>query len=105
MCDRSIVANTASLQHGAKPMTVLPNLAQENAALKARLEAMEAALAKASAPKALTMKVSEKGALSIYGLGRFPITLYRGQMERLLAHADAIRAFIDTNKHLLATKD
>ena len=68
-------------------------------------EQLIALLAKATAPKALTMKVSDKGALSVYGLGRFPVTLYRGQWERLLAHSDAIRAFITANATLLATKD
>ena len=68
-------------------------------------EQLIALLAKATAPKALTMKVSDKGALSVYGLGRFPVTLYRGQWERLLSHSDAIRAFIATNATLLATKD
>lgn len=63
-----------------------------------------ALLTAAQQPKALTMKVSEKGALSIYGLGRFPVTLYRGQIERLLAHAPAIHTFIDTNAALLAVK-
>jgi len=59
-----------------------PNLAQENEALKQKLADMQALLAAASKPKALALKVSEKGAISVYGLGRFPITLYRGQMER-----------------------
>ena len=86
-------------------MTVLPNLAQENEQLRAMLAQAEARLAEASKPKALSMKVSEKGALSIYGLGRFPVTLYRGQIERLLAHADTIHAFIKANATLLATKD
>ncbi len=67
-------------------------------------EQLIALLAAQSAPKALSMKVSEKGALSIYGLGRFPVTLYSGQWERLLAHADAIRAFMSANASLLATK-
>jgi hypothetical protein len=40
------------------------------------------------------MKVSEKGALSVYGLGRFPVTLYREQWEKLLGMADEIRQFI-----------
>ena len=87
------------------PMTVLPNLAQENEMLKAKLEQMNALLAAASKPKALTLKVSEKGAISVYGLGRFPITLYSGQMQRLLDHAVTIRAFMDANRTLLATKD
>lgn len=85
-------------------MAILPNLEQQNAALIAQLAEMQAKLDRASAPKALTMKVSEKGALSIYGLGRFPITLYRGQMERLLAHKDVITAFIETNAALLSVK-
>ena len=68
-------------------------------------EQLIAMLQAANQPKALTMKVSEKGALSIYGLGRFPVTLYAGQWERLLAATDAIRAFMTANASLLATKD
>lgn len=68
-------------------------------------EQLIALLQAASAPKALTMKVSEKGALSIYGLGRFPVTLYAGQWERLLGAADQIKAFMTANAALLATKD
>ena len=86
-------------------MTILPNLQQENEALKLKLADMQAMLAAASKPKAITLKVSEKGALSIYGLGRFPVTLYRGQIERLLAHSGQIKAFIETNSTLFATKD
>jgi len=86
-------------------MTILPNLAQENEALRAKLADMQALLAQASKPKALTLKVSEKGAISVYGLGRFPITLYSGQMARLLDHAATIRAFMEANRALLATKD
>jgi len=74
-------------------MTILPNLE------------LEAQLALANKPKAITLKVSEKGALSIYGLGRFPVTLYRGQMERLIASVPHIQAFISTNSALFATKD
>ena len=85
-------------------MAVLPNLAAELAAANARNAELLEMLAAANKPKALTMKVSEKGALSIYGLGRFPITLYRGQMERLLDHAPAIRAFISANAALLSVK-
>jgi hypothetical protein len=50
------------------------------------------------------MKVSEKGALSVYGLGRYPLTLYRGQWERLLAVSDQIRSFIESNATKLKTK-
>ena len=86
-------------------MAVLPNLTQENEALKLQLAQMQALLVAASKPKALSLKVSEKGAISIYGLGRFPVTLYRGQMERLVAHSDQITAFIAANAHHLAVKD
>ena len=44
--------------------------------------------------KAISMKVSEKGGVSIYGLGRFPVTLYKEQWIRLLDMADDIRSFI-----------
>jgi len=53
----------------------------------------------------LSMKVSDKGAVSVYGLGRFPVTLYASQWARLLGTADAIRAFIDANQSVLATKE
>lgn len=54
----------------------------------------------------LSMKVTEKGGLSIYGLGRFPVTLYRSQWERLLDDATVteIKAFMATNAALLAVK-
>ncbi len=55
-------------------------------------------------PKRITFKVSEKGGLSVYGLGRFPVTLYRGQWERLFAARAEIEAFIKTNSALLAVK-
>lgn len=77
------------------------NQAQLAALTQAQLVAMVMELNK---PKALTLKVSEKGAVSIYGMGRFPITLYRGQLERLLDHAPTIRQFIETNAGLLAVK-
>jgi hypothetical protein len=51
------------------------------------------------------LKVSEKGALSVYGLGRFPVTLYREQWEKLLTMADQIRQFIQDNTHLLKKKE
>jgi hypothetical protein len=53
----------------------------------------------------MSLKVSEKGALSVYGLGRFPVTLYREQWEKLLAMADQIRQFIHDNTHLLKKKE
>ncbi|MBF0297097.1 MAG: hypothetical protein HQK51_00120 [Oligoflexia bacterium] len=54
--------------------------------------------------KGLSMKVSEKGALSIYGLGRFPVTLYKEQWVRLLEMKDEIADFIKENDQQLKTK-
>lgn len=55
-------------------------------------------------PRGLTLKVSEKGALSVYGLGRFPVTLYKEQWLRLLTMADEIRTFIQQNDSALKSK-
>jgi hypothetical protein len=52
----------------------------------------------------LTLKVSEKGALSIYGMGRFPVSLYRERWERLLAAKEEILAFIEANAEKLSVK-
>lgn len=70
----------------------------------ARLRAENEALKKTGRGK-LSMKVSEKGALSVYGMGRFPVTLYKEQWLRLLAVADDIKAFIETNNESLKTKE
>ena len=69
-----------------------------------RLRAENAALKKTSA-KGISMKVSEKGGLSIYGLGRFPITLYKEQWTKLLDMADDIHAFLKANDAQLKAKD
>lgn len=71
----------------------------------AELEALVAKLmAEKDAKRPVTLKVSDKGGLSVYGLGRFPVTLYRRQWEKLLAQADAIRAFIQSNAASLSVK-
>ena len=69
-----------------------------------RLRAENQALKKTSS-KGLSLKVSEKGAVSVYGMGRFPVTLYKEQWTKLLDMADDIRTFIKTNDHLLKAKD
>jgi len=69
-----------------------------------RLRAENEALKKPSRGQ-LFLKVSEKGALSVYGLGRFPVTLYREQWEKLLGMADAIREFIQANDAALKKKE
>lgn len=50
------------------------------------------------------IKVSDKGAVSVYGLGRFPVTLYKSQWETLIALVPEITAFIEANKSLLKEK-
>jgi hypothetical protein len=69
-----------------------------------RLRRENAALKKGASPGA-RMKVSEKGALSIYGMGRFPVTLYKEQWLKLLDMSDEIRAFIAANEAQLKAKD
>lgn len=53
----------------------------------------------------VTCKVSEKGALSIYGLGRFPVTLYVTQFDKLAKHWDKVIAFVDQHRNEFKTKD
>jgi hypothetical protein len=53
----------------------------------------------------ISFKVSEKGALSVYGMGRFPVTLYREQWEKLMSVADEIRTFIRENDTKLKKKE
>ena len=71
----------------------LERLRAENAALKAR------------GARGISLKVSEKGGVSVYGLGRFPVTLYKEQWTKLLELADDIRAFIRANDAQLKSKD
>jgi hypothetical protein len=71
----------------------LERLRAENAALKNRSQ------------RAVSYKVSEKGGVSVYGLGRFPVTLYKEQWAKLLDLADDIRAFIRENESKLKTKE
>lgn len=68
-----------------------------------RLRAENQALKQTSA-KGISLKVSEKGGLSVYGLGRFPITLYKEQWTKLLDMADEIRAFLKANDAQLKTR-
>lgn len=69
-----------------------------------RLRSENAALRRGVAT-GITMKVSDKGALSIYGMGRFPVTLYKEQWLKLMDMVDQIRAFIAANDSKLKTKD
>ena len=69
----------------------------------ARLEAENQAL-KGRRAGNLSLKVSEKGGLSVYGLGRFPVTLYKEQWVKLLGFAGEIESFIKENESQLKTK-
>ncbi len=69
-----------------------------------RLRAENEALKKPTRGQ-IGLKVSEKGALSVYGMGRFPVTLYREQWEKLLAMSDQIREFIQANDDKLKKKE
>jgi hypothetical protein len=71
----------------------LERLRAENAALKARTT------------RGVSLRVSEKGAVSVYGLGRFPVTLYKEQWAKLLEMADDIRAFIREHDGALKAKE
>lgn len=81
-------------------MTIHVDLVAEVARLTAELAA-----AKAAKHKTLSFKVTEKGGLSVYGLGRFPVTLYRGQWERLIEAMPQIKAFIQANSATLSVKE
>jgi hypothetical protein len=71
----------------------LERLRAENAALKGR------------AARGVTLKVSEKGAVSVYGLGRFPVTLYQEQWLKLLDMEGDLRNFIRENQDKLKKKE
>jgi hypothetical protein len=74
--------------------------------LKAELERLKAEneQLKTQRGRSASLKVSEKGGVSVYGLGRFPVTLYKEQWTKLLAMADEIRTFIKDNEPRLKAK-
>lgn len=89
----AIAENTESTEQSpAEMMAELARLKEENAKLKVEKG------------KALGLKVSQKGGVSLYGLGRFPVTLYAGQWERLLEKKEEIIAFIEANEEHLVRK-
>lgn len=70
----------------------IAKLRAENATLKAK-------------DKGCSLKITDKGGLSMYGLGRFPVTLYRSQWLKLLAQAEVVKAFIEEAGDKLTSKD
>jgi hypothetical protein len=75
--------------------------------LKAEIERLRAENEKLKnkGVRGLSLKVSEKGGLSLYGVGRFPVTLYKEQWRKILGMAAEIEAFIQENDSLLKTKE
>ena len=75
--------------------------------LRAELERLrkENESLKKGVSKGVSFKVSEKGGVSVYGLGRFPVTLYKEQWLKLLDMAEEIRRFIHDNESALKAKD
>lgn len=82
------------ISEGADPMMLLSIMKAENEKLASKVKA---------APKP-SMKVSDKGAISIYGFGRFPVTLYPEQVEKFFTMQDEVRAFITEHKVELEAK-
>jgi len=76
-----------------------PDAGEELARLRAENERL-----KRTQSRGVSLKVSEKGGVSVYGLGRFPVTLYKEQWTKLLDMADEIRAFIRDNDASLKAK-
>ncbi len=74
----------------------LARLEAENRALKEQIDQRK--------PGELRLKISEKGGLSVYGLGRFPVTLYKEQWTRLLNHVDEIKMFLQDHDRDLKAK-
>ena len=73
----------------------LERLRQENAALKAAKETRGV----------VSFRISEKGACSVYGLGRFPVTLYKEQWDRLLSKVEDLRAFLKAHESEFSVKE
>ena len=74
----------------------LARLEAENRALKVQIDKRK--------PGEFRLKISEKGGLSVYGLGRFPVTLYKEQWSRLLNHVDEIKQFLQEHDQELKAK-
>lgn len=87
-------------------MAILQDQTAVLAAQIAKLQAENEALkAKAMARQTITLKVSAKGAVSVYGMGKWPVTLYAQQWERLLARKDDILEFCLDHADELSMKD
>lgn len=96
----SIMASMAKAEKAAK-LAEYVTLNKEAMAIRDEIASLQSAR---QFDGKLTFKVSEKGAVSVYGIGRFPTTLYSQQWERLIAAIPDLQAFMLANKSSLATK-
>ena len=99
MASADLKAKATKATKATKDQADLAALQEQIANLKAELKEK-----KKNTPKALSLKVSQKGAVSVYGLGRFPVTLYPAQMQRLLSIKEEIETFIADNKDSFSYK-
>lgn len=88
----------------SNPNTLSNTEAQELALLRAENARLKALAEAQNKPRSLTLKVSQAGAVSVYGLGRFPVTLYQEQMAKLLSAKEDILGFMELNKASLKSK-
>ena len=99
----------AQLSAHAKGDCIMGNANAELAEMAKKIAALEAEntklKTKAKRGSTLSMKVSQKGGVSVYGLGRFPVTLYRSQWDKLIEFVPQVSDFIKENADSLATKD
>lgn len=94
------MAKQAMAQTQTQDVQSLVDLAREVEKLKA-----ENARLKASRTPGLSCKVTDKGGVSVYGLGKWPVTLYKGQWERLLGFAEDVKAFMKAHDSELSVKE
>ena len=96
----------ASLSASARAARLRDTQSHEDSPLKAELERVKAENERLQNQRgrAVSLKVSEKGGVSVYGLGRFPVTLYKEQWTKLFAMVDEIRAFINEHDAELKAK-
>jgi hypothetical protein len=101
VCDPRIKKQINSNAYKGVGMSNEDQMKAELDRLRAENEALKK---KGSAGRSISMKVSEKGGLSVYGMGRFPVTLYKEQWLTLLNMSDEIRDFIKANDGALKAK-
>ena len=85
-------------------MKGVKTMSNENEALLIRIAELEAQVEKEKVNKALKFKVSDKGGLSVYGLQRWPVTLYVNQWEQIFENVPTMREFMEQNKPRLSVK-